>query len=38
VTHISSTYFYTTALVFLVVCMIGGIFKCFIKCLDPSSV
>jgi hypothetical protein len=29
---------FTTALVFLVVCMLGGIFNCFIKCLDPSSV
>jgi hypothetical protein len=31
VAHISSTYF-ITALVFSVVCMIGGIFKCFKKC------
>jgi hypothetical protein len=29
---------FTTALVFSVVCKIGGIFKCFTKCLDPSSV
>jgi hypothetical protein len=29
---------FTTALVFSVVCMIGGMFNCFIKCLDPSSV
>jgi hypothetical protein len=35
---VTSTYFFTTALVFSVVCMIGGIFICFIKCLDPYSV
>jgi hypothetical protein len=28
---------FTTALVFSVICMIGGIFNYFIKCLDPSS-
>jgi hypothetical protein len=39
VTHISLTHF-TYALVFspLVVCMIGVLLNCFIKCLDPSSV
>jgi hypothetical protein len=30
--------FFTIALVFSVVCMIGGIFNIFVKCLDPSSV
>jgi hypothetical protein len=34
-TH-SSTYFYS-ALVFSVVCMIGGIESLFYKMLDPSS-
>jgi hypothetical protein len=39
VTHIFLTHF-TYALVYspLVVCMIGVLHNCFIKCLDPSSV
>jgi hypothetical protein len=39
VTHMSLTHF-TYALVYspLVVCMIGVLLNCLIKCLDPSSV
>jgi hypothetical protein len=37
-THILLHIFCNNVLVFSVVCMIGGIFNYFIKCLDPNFI
>jgi hypothetical protein len=37
-THVPTHFTYALVYSPLVVCMIGDLFNCFIKCLDPSSV